>query len=43
MILFSGHDEEDAPHTEGEALMLISLEGTYNMGITWAKDFESCI
>lgn len=22
MILFSGHDEEDAPHTEGEALML---------------------
>ena len=22
MILFSGHEEEDAPHTEGEALML---------------------
>ncbi|VDO58782.1 unnamed protein product [Schistosoma margrebowiei] len=45
LLLYSGHEEENAPHTQGVALMLSNQakKGIYSMGISWTKDHQSLV
>ncbi|VDO95072.1 unnamed protein product [Schistosoma margrebowiei] len=43
LLLYSGHEEENAPHTQGVALMLSKQAQNALMGISWAKDHQSLV
>ncbi|VDP34328.1 unnamed protein product [Schistosoma curassoni] len=44
LLLYSGHENENVPHTQGVGLMLSKqTKCTYRMGISWIKNHQSLL